>query len=199
MLATDQRFKETGVNISAWVCGTSRPRETYMFLDLEPGSSLGEEGAVHGGECVAGKAKISLFFIIGQRSISKSFLYGLSGTMTVTVWESIRGHENLSRGSWEMLILSVDHESWKKSEHFVLASYQPKKDSDGFMTSPLRRSRSGLGPLAVVWWSVRETSHLLSSYPAVRRGVARKRRFCCYCCSSVLERDPWAGEAGEWI
>lgn len=102
--------------------------ESYMFLDLEPGSSLGEEGAVHGGECTAGKAKISLFFIIGQWSVSKSFLYGLSGTVkpsvvTATVRESIRGHENLPSGSWETFILSVDHESWKTKCIFsVLAS-----------------------------------------------------------------------------
>lgn len=86
----NQRFKETVKYFGVGVRSISRRMESYMFLDLEPGSSLGEEGAVHGGECTAGKAKISLFFIIGQWSICESFLYGLSGTMkpsavTVTV------------------------------------------------------------------------------------------------------------------
>lgn len=132
---TNQHVKETiwskyfGVSVRS----IRRPMESYMFLDLKPGRSLGEEGAVHGGECTAGKAKISLFFVIGQRSISKSFRYGLSGTMkpsavTVTVWVSIRGHENLPRGSWETLLLSAGHESWKKIQHFVSANYQARKD-----------------------------------------------------------------------
>lgn len=97
--------------------------KSYMFFDLEPGSSLGDEGAVHGGECTAGKAKISWLraaLIAGQWSISKSiFSKGFpAGTMKlrcstfeasaiiVEVCESICGHE---RGSCETFVLSVDH------------------------------------------------------------------------------------------